>query len=114
MTMQRYNDAAEFYLQALGLNQQSVRAWEGLAKVKLRTYQYQQAKYCLEKVVQLDDKDIEGWLGLGDAYWTLGQKDDAARAWEKARALSEKDNLKNMIPVIDSRLNLVREPADKK
>jgi tetratricopeptide (TPR) repeat protein len=114
MTMQRYNDAAEFYLEALGLNQQSVRAWEGLAKVKLRTYQYQQAKYCLEKVVELDDKNIEGWLGLGDAYWTLGQKDDAAHAWEKARALSEKDNLKNMIPVIDSRLNLVRDLTDKK
>jgi tetratricopeptide (TPR) repeat protein len=114
ITMQRYNDATDFFLQSLGLNKRSVRAWQGLAKAKLRTYQYQQAKYCLEKVVELDEKNIEGWMNLGDAYWTLGDKNDASVAWNKARSLSEKNDFKNMIPVIDSRLNLVRDSADKK
>ncbi|NLE28796.1 MAG: tetratricopeptide repeat protein [Phycisphaerae bacterium] len=114
MTMQRYNDATGFYLQSLGLNPRSVRAWQGLAKAKLRTYQYQQAKYCLEKVVELDKGNVEGWLGLGDANWTLGEKNEAKLAWEQAGELIKKDNLENMVPLLDSRLNLIRDLTDKK
>jgi tetratricopeptide (TPR) repeat protein len=107
--LERYNESAHYFLQALGRDKKNVRAWKGLGIAKARSYQYQQAKYCLEKVVELDKKDVEGWLLLGDAYWTTGRKVDARLAWFKAQGLAEESGSGELSSAVAERIKLIKE-----
>jgi len=107
-TLGRYNDATEMYLQAIVLNDRSLKAWQGLGMIRVQQGQYQQAMFCLEKVVEMDDKNVQGWLYLGDAYWTLGQRKEAKNAWLKAKDVLNPKTQEEFAQNIESRLIMAK------
>jgi hypothetical protein len=105
--MGRYNDAIESYLQALMYDEHNVRGWFGLATVRGRLSQYPQVRFCLEKVVELDDKNIQAWLDLGDTYWTLGLRREAKLAWQKVQLLLGTESRPAIKAKLESRLKMM-------
>jgi tetratricopeptide (TPR) repeat protein len=85
VSMEHYDEAGSYFLEALSWDDKSERAWKGLSIAKAKMGMYRQAKSCLEKVVALNKTDIEGWLLLGDAYWAIGKSEEAKGAWKKAK-----------------------------
>jgi len=106
--MGRYNDAVNAYLQALVLDDKSVKAWQGLGMARIRQSQYQQAVMCLEKATELDKKNLQALMYLGDAYWTLGYRSEAKGVWVRAKGLLTSESLPEIRQGIESRLTMAK------
>jgi S1-C subfamily serine protease/predicted TPR repeat methyltransferase len=55
--------------------------------VYLNNKDYEKAKESLLKATQLDPKNVDAWLDLGDAYYKTGERDKEGAAYKKALEL---------------------------
>jgi len=102
----RYNESADGYSHALKLKDDCPEAWQGLGLVRLRQGKLKEAKECFQKLVQIEKDNIQGWMFLGDACWMLGERTEALRSWERAKALAEKQASQSFIEAAMKRVDI--------
>ena len=57
-------------------------------------------------------EDFQLWERIGDAYWREARRDDARRAWERARDLKPGDlRIKRKLTAIDTGRDPLAVPA---
>jgi serine/threonine-protein kinase len=66
----------------------SYRAYANLATLYFEQCRYSESAGMFEKALQLNDRDARIWRNLGDAYyWTPGEREKAAPAYQRATDL---------------------------
>lgn len=108
-SMQRYEEAGTYFLNALSWDSKSVRAWKGLAFAKSKMGMHRQARNCLQKVIAYDQKDVEGYLLLGDVCWTIGNRQEAKEAWNHAKNLVGENEPEETKKAVESRIQMIGE-----
>jgi tetratricopeptide (TPR) repeat protein len=88
----RLRDAVNTYSRGIKLAPQDAMMyrWRGHRYISLR--QFDRASADLERAAQLDGKQFDIWYHLGLSYYLRGKFADAARAYEKAYQVSDKDD----------------------
>ncbi len=65
-----------------------------------------------DRLVPQSREDFQLWDRIGDAYWREARRDDARRAWERARDLRPGNpRIKSKLTAIDSGRDPLRVPA---
>lgn len=110
LRLERYNESADVYGQALKLDGDLAKAWQGLGVARVRQRKLGQARQCFEKLTQLDPKRVQGWLHLGDACLMLGESEEALKHWRHARTLAREQHLKALVLAAERRFEVVAKP----
>ena len=80
-------EAEATFLRAVDLNRAYWKAHEGLANFYYRTERYNEAVRAYGFVTTLAPDGGSGFIGLGSAYWMLGDPEKARTAWDRAARL---------------------------
>lgn len=86
-----YRQAADCLLRAQKLQPDVVTWLEELQRVYFLAQDHRSAADVGERLVVIDDKNVEHWLNLGQVYSDLGLADPALRAFQKAIELAPGD-----------------------
>lgn len=86
-----YAAAATAFRQALSVDPGNPHAYEGLARLNLRTGARQEALNYAQRAVQVRPRRAQYRILLGDVYQALGDRPRARRAWEEALRLEPRN-----------------------
>ena len=75
--------AAAKFSEAIKINPELTAGWIALAKVSVKTKDFPTAIEAANKVVEIDDEDMDMWSVLAEAYAATGDKAKAAAAQAK-------------------------------
>ncbi|MBN1345266.1 MAG: tetratricopeptide repeat protein [Phycisphaerae bacterium] len=86
----KHAEAAQMYGQILSMSPNHQGALEGKALALVRASHYEPARQALQRLVDLDPKNAEAWLHLGDVRHKMGDVRGAREAWDKAAIANPK------------------------
>lgn len=95
----RYRDAITTYTRGVETNPNAAVLYRHRGHRYISTRQFDKAVSDLESAAKLNDKDFDIWYHLGLAYYLKGDFAKASKAYEKCRAVVEKDD--SLIAVSD-------------
>lgn len=95
----RYKDAIATYTRGLAIAPSDAMLYRHRGHRYITLRQFDQAVSDLERAAELNNKNYDIWYHLGLAYYLRGQFAKAAAAYEKCRAVAEKDD--SLIAVSD-------------
>ncbi|MFY9607221.1 MAG: tetratricopeptide repeat protein [Blastocatellia bacterium] len=95
----RYRDAIASYTRGIQMDPDQARLYRHRGHRYISTRQFDKAIADLERAAMLNGKDFDIWYHLGLAYYLKGKFARAAEAYEKCRAVAEKDD--SLIAVSD-------------
>ncbi|MEK6299406.1 MAG: tetratricopeptide repeat protein [Acidobacteriota bacterium] len=95
----RYRDAIATYTRGIDTNPNAAVLYRHRGHRYISTRQFDKAVPDLERAAKLNDKDFDIWYHLGLSYYLKGDFEKAAQAYEKCRAVVEKDD--SLIAVSD-------------
>jgi tetratricopeptide (TPR) repeat protein len=85
--------ALEAYREALLLDYNDVRIYNGLGNALWCLGRYDEALSAFEQANRLDPEKVEAYNGLGNALWCLGRYDEALLAFEQATRMVPTDHI---------------------
>lgn len=86
------------------LSANSLKKQMSLGQKYLEELDYEQAVASFIAVIEIDDRNVEAYLGLAEAYMGLGQTDEAIATLEKGIALTDDESLKAYLQAIQDEL----------
>lgn len=79
-----------FYSDAAAINPKNIHALFESGKINLREKRYTDAVKDFKKAVEEDDKFLEAWYGLGNAYFLIDDFRNSKKAYEKCLKIEPK------------------------
>ncbi|PZA08682.1 MULTISPECIES: c-type cytochrome [unclassified Meiothermus] len=97
--LQDFDRAAQAYVRVLQQDPRNVEAVRRVGILLFMGGRPQEAVQFLQIALRADPKATEGWLFLGNAYFQLGQREAAIRAWENylANGGEARERVQNLI-----------------
>jgi predicted O-linked N-acetylglucosamine transferase (SPINDLY family) len=87
MNLQWVEDAKQYYLKALTLDQNSAYAWGGYGAALAKLGQYEEALLALNKAVEHNPGLLDVWMHRGDIFNLLKRHDLALESYQKAEKI---------------------------
>jgi tetratricopeptide (TPR) repeat protein len=107
----RYRDAIATYTRGIEIDPKNALLYRHRGHRYISTRQFDKAIKDLELAAKLNDTNFDIWYHLGLAYYLKGKFDKAAKAYEKCRAVADKDD--SLIAVSDWLYMTYRRMMDK-
>lgn len=106
---QKYADALEIYKSVLTADAHDVNAIRGAALCHASLKEYDSARSMLRKLLDLNRRDAQAWLDLGDVSFLAGDAPAAREDWETASRLTSASP--EMVKQANLRLNVYAVPS---
>jgi tetratricopeptide (TPR) repeat protein len=88
---EKYQEAIDYYKEAVRLNPDDHRSWQYLGKAELQLRRYADALEALRQATRLEGEDAQDWVALSWAYIALGRYEDAVDAANSAWLLDNEN-----------------------
>lgn len=79
----------------------------------LSEQKYTEAIVAFQKVIELDDKNVEAYLGLSDVYMAMEDREDAISALETGYKKTQDERLKERLEELKDIINSVQDGGDE-